>query len=861
MLNPRHSHQTKMNVRIPLAAVLLLSAATTALAIARPDEAAKAKDAQAPQAAIVKIVPPLRQKPQAGSVLLRNGLIYSGMCSRATTLAPVRFNLGPSERFDQQLEMRLVDQKAREIYLPVRRSESPSMDNLVWPNLTFSIRQKRIDRKALPAGIPDLGPFDSKGIARGKLHRANGKVEDIQTGIVAINELYAEVLCLTHDWSYCVAFDAIPRNQLESILTHVDDFHSKPDVRLNLVRMLIKANCLPEAASSFEKVKVNFPELAGRQDYQQQIREQLAGQITAAIEERRNVGQHQLAENYARVHPKNDLTPETIVRVNQLIRFYTDTDQRIDHVRTTLAALAAQVEDPKLRESVNQINRLVTGQIDADTIDRFAAFELVAQTVPQPPQDEAEKPDAAKPDAAIDANGAAENKDDAENEDDDRVTPEELLAMGLSGWLMGADNTLKNLRDVVSLFDAREAILDYLSTDAAEAAQRQVLADRISKMEGVGIARVAAIVRGLPAISPARIELPLAGSAGQFTLDSGADGMGAVGIVPPEYHETRQYPVVVVFHGHFDTAKSCLTWWQNQAEKNGYIVVAPEWRMESEESAAGGEAGYGASADTHTRFLTFVRKLKKSLRIDDDRLFVAGHDLGGEVAMDMVTSHPDLFAGIVSICSAGRRHLQWTAPNAILLPWYVVMGDSQGDWFERMGILSARLFKRDDEMDIDYDMVFVKYPFRGLERYAEEADDVFQWMARQTRVRQPEKVYAKILRSTDLHWSWISLKSLPPQYAQLDAPSNPFNGAYRPAELNVRRDDKNLIRIRFAPSDLSLMLAPDIPGLDVSKPIRIASGKKTISVDYRPEISHLLDELYRTGDRSRLCYMRIDVTK
>ncbi len=340
MLSPKHSHPANVIVAITLPAVLLLTAVSVSLAVAEPDEA---RDADPPKAGIIQIVPPLRQKPQPGSVLLRNGLIYSGMCSKATTLAPVRFDLGPSERLDQHLEMRLVDQKAREIYLPVRRSEPPSMDNLVWPNLTFSIRQKRIERKTMPAGIPDLGPFDAEGIARGKLHRANGKVEDIQTGIVAINELYAEVLCLTHDWSYCVAFDAIPRSELPSILTHVDDFQSKPDVRLNLVRMLIKANCLSEAASLFEAVKADSPELANRQNYQQQIREQLAGQITAAIEQRRVVGQHQLAANYARIHPKNDLTPETVVRVNQLIRFYTDTDQRIERVRASLPALAAQV--------------------------------------------------------------------------------------------------------------------------------------------------------------------------------------------------------------------------------------------------------------------------------------------------------------------------------------------------------------------------------------------------------------------------------------------------------------------------------------------------------------------------------------
>jgi hypothetical protein len=52
-----------------------------------------------------------------------------------------------------------------------------------------------------------------------------------------------------------------------------------------------------------------------------------------------------------------------------------------------------------------------------------------------------------------------------------------------------------------------------------------------------------------------------------------------------------------------------------------------------------------------------------------------------------------------------------------------------------------------------------------------------------------------------------------------------------------------------------------MPGLDVNQPIRIHNGRKTSNVDYHPQISHLLDELYQTGDRSRLCFMRVEVAK
>jgi hypothetical protein len=112
----------------------------------------------------------------------------------------------------------------------------------------------------------------------------------------------------------------------------------------------------------------------------------------------------------------------------------------------------------RLRESVTLISRTVLGEINPDTIDRFAAYEIVASTPGDIPNDE-------------------------------------ILGMALSGWLLGAENTVRNLNDVVSLFEARELILDYMNTSPDEVAVRQALAERISGLEGLGVERVAAMVK------------------------------------------------------------------------------------------------------------------------------------------------------------------------------------------------------------------------------------------------------------------------------------------------------------------------------------------------------------------------------
>ena len=139
-----------------------------------------------PKAVLKEIPLPPPDRPAPGSIRVENGMIFSGMYSKATTLAPIRRGGGPLDRPDQQLEMRLIDQKAREIYVSGRRAEPPVANNLVWPNSVFVIPQKRISRKVMPEGIPTLGPFDSNGVSRGTLHRPNGRKDEIVVGIVAV---------------------------------------------------------------------------------------------------------------------------------------------------------------------------------------------------------------------------------------------------------------------------------------------------------------------------------------------------------------------------------------------------------------------------------------------------------------------------------------------------------------------------------------------------------------------------------------------------------------------------------------------------------------------------------------------------
>jgi len=755
----------------------------------------------------LKIIATQQKKPQPGTVRFKNGLQLSGMCSKESLLNP--------DAPGTPLELRMVDQRARQIFSSNRQADVPVVDQTQWPVLTFTIPQKSVTHDALPKGFPQMGAFDANGIADGIIRLPDGEEQKISVGIVSVNELYAEVRSLTHRWNYAISFDAIPADKLVSILEHEPEFKTNAYRRLEMIRMLIRGKRILEAGEVLHSMKQDFPQLKVElAENQQSIREELARQIATSIEKRSEVGQHRTAAEYARRYPQENLTPETLVRVGQLTKHYDDIDRRIASIRLALPELAGSLDDAVLRTQALQGARNVIDHLDADTIDRFAAYELIADAADLPPANR--------------------------------------LAMAMSGWLMGAEYSIQNLPEAMSLFEGRLLVIDFLTTDNEEVDARRSLVDRLIKLEGMSANRVAAIVRNVASPLPIAVAVETEGAIGRFYIPPTEDSAGAVGFVPPEYHESRQYPLVIAFPGEFATQENYLAWWQSQAEQSGTIIVVPQLSED-------GAVAYGASAAEHTRFLNFLRKLKLGLRIDDDRVFVAGHGIGGEIAMDMVTSHPDLFAGVVSICGLGRKHLQWTIWNAVDVPWYVVVGDGQGGWYERAGIILTKLMKRSDDSGQFCDAMIVKYLNRGPERYYEEADDVFAWMAVHRRDRFPEKIHADILRSTDLSWSWVQLESVPAQFTKLDAPSQPGDDGFHPARLKARRTSK-YFAVEAAPGKAcSVLLSPEMPDFDIQQPYIVSKGSKRVTVNYDPDIRVLLEQVRLTGDRSRLWFMKVDL--
>ena len=766
----------------------------------------------------VRIIPIEEEKPVPGSVRISSGQILGGMISSATTLAPLPVSRRVVDKIDQKLALRVISQGYRDIYVPRRRAEQPVPDITAWPALSLPIPRQRTARKPRPLILPALSPFDGLGVSRATVPRPGEDPEELSAAVTAVNEMYAEVTSLTHDWTFAVSLDSLPTQNLVSTLSLAEGFQSSPVRRLEIVRMLLKARRFPEATAILQSLGRDFPDQQAVQQQQLQVvREETARQIADALEQRRVAGQHNLAANGARLYPSKELTPETIVRVERIAADYAESHRRAERIRHSLSELASQLEDAAVRTAARHAVALCIEQLDPDSLPRFAAFELQLDAA------EAERPKA-----------------------------DEQLATALSGWLLGAENTMSSLNDVLSLYEARGMILNYLASEPDETEIRTQQAAQIARTEGVSAERIAAMVRHLPPPLPVRIDAATPGHAATFRIEPTENCAGAIGLVPPEYHQTRDWPLVIAFPQTGGDPAAWLRWWQPQAEIHGFIVVMPLVGTET------GETTWTASAIEHQQVMNLLRTVRLGLRIDDERIYVAGHGTGGEAAMDLMASHAQEFAAVAAISSTGRKHLQWTATNAIEKPWYIVIGDAHPLWFEQMGQLAAKLFRRGEEIQVWFDATFVKYPDHGAEAYAEEADDLFRWFQLYRRQAWPKRVHARLLRSTDLDWGWVELGGLPKQFGQLDAPSDASQDGFRPATLDARMSSANVFRIESAPAEVTLYISPEIPEIDLSKPIHIVEGRKDRRIDYQPSVIHLLERLYQTGDRKRLCFMRID---
>ena len=129
--------------------------------------------------------------------------------------------------------------------------------------------------------------------------------------------------------------------------------------------------------------------------------------------------------------------------------------------------------------------------------------------------------------------------------------------------------------------------------------------------------------------------------------------------VPSTYDKAKKTPLIVALHGLYSNPQQILRYpgFTDLAEKHGYIVAAPMGY--NSQGWYGQRPPFVRKPDPENLFelseqdvMNVLDIVRKDFTIDDNRIYLMGHSMGGGGTMHLGLKHPDLWAALAPIAPA-----------------------------------------------------------------------------------------------------------------------------------------------------------------------------------------------------------------
>ncbi len=256
------------------------------------------------------------------------------------------------------------------------------------------------------------------------------------------------------------------------------------------------------------------------------------------------------------------------------------------------------------------------------------------------------------------------------------ASDEAQFALAMSGYIVGHESAVPNLKAAEALWKARGLLREYLvgkdpTVRSNQAAALAGLEWPIAPDSAEAIYDLELLTRIAQLMPPPRHHDPVETEktiTHRVSEDENPEPTEYAVRLPPEYHPLRSYPALVVLHSG-DGPDRAIDAWQVEAARRGYILIAPQY------SLAGQTPDYRYTPSEHAAVELALRDARKRYAIDSDRVFVAGQLTGGNMAWDYGLAHPDLFAGVVVISGFPAKYVPRYLPHHEHQPLLIVMGD------------------------------------------------------------------------------------------------------------------------------------------------------------------------------------------
>ena len=768
----------------------------------------------------------------ADKLVMKDGRVYEGKLARLPGTGQ-QAPTAPADGAPEAQPIVLVDDNLRRIFVPKLQVQEAVASDLPASE-AFQVHQTVVRQGARTTPIGPLlriDPFDEFGRRILEMNTAHGRVSIIQ-GTTLITPAWTKVESVARNgggknyiWDMRIATSSIPSDALRKIV-HKRIDPKKLESRLQLVRLLLQSVRYQDAQAELEQIIADFPDHKRQfEPTLRDLRQQVARQALDEIKVRRKAGQHKFAMQLLEGFPAEGVAGETLQAVKQALDEYRAEFARRDEIIKTFAEQLESLDDAALRPRIKPIQDEIAKELNLNGLDRMAAYRQLR--------------------------------------DDETLKAEDKLALAISGWLVGADDALRNLPVALSLVKVRDLVRQYLAEPSQ--AQRNALLAEIKSQEGATPELVAKLLEYLlppleiaaPPDGPPKDAPPKDAPPNFYELKiDGREGDPVTYCVqlPPEYDPHRRYPVVLTLNGARTTPRLQIDWWAGpvgpdgmrlgQGTRHGYIVLAPAWSKE-------GQTKYGYSAAEHTAVLNSLRDACRRFSIDTDRIFLSGHSMGGDAAWDIGVAHPDLWAGVMPIVARGDKYVKVVWENLRRLPFYLVGGQLDGS-------------SKDNTTEIDrymkrgYNATWVEYQGRCHENFSDEILRLFDWMGRCQRDFFPKDFQCSSMRLGDNFFWWVELDEFS-EKAMVDPHEFPRKGS-RPALTKAAVNAKNGLTVTTGAGKAIVWLSPKI--VDFQQKISVKVNGKAARLPpsgVQPSLGVMLEDARTRADRLHPFWAKVEM--
>ncbi|HEV2948038.1 MAG TPA: hypothetical protein VGX70_11725 [Gemmataceae bacterium] len=755
----------------------------------------------------------------------------------------------------------VLDADARRVFFPHAQVEevvpesNRNADLVTLETKVFRLQAPPVD---VLERIFEISPFDEKWKRTFRYMAGDGRPERVQQQLTLLNPQFARVSATRMSWDAYYLTNEFDPATIRKLLASHPSMQSKNDAgesgrHFRIFRFFVQAGWYIAAEEELTDIASKFPEEKERiSSARENLYKLRVDHHVEDIERAFRVGRHGWVEKQLVEFPSNGVDDKQLTIIRSLRSRYQAAEDLLKESKRLLTELPGQVKDAGAKILFQNATAAILNDLRIDDCLPAPSGRTRSRAL--------EQGRIQRLDSFLSL--AAQAERDQKQGRKPSNSPDELLSLAVSGWLLGKDAAETKFETAQKLWQSREFVLKYQKT--ADPDDRRKLLQDYQAIQSRALAtdEMAQLLSLLP---PPEAEADK--SPQPFELETKFSGKRRDNIryliqLPPEYHHGRPCPVLFALNQSGEKPVTMLETCGEMAAKFGYILVIPDWQRRG--------LAYHYTAEEQSAVVDVLLDLRRRFQIDSDRVFLLGTGEGGTLALDVGLSHPDLFAGVIPINPALRFFDNSYWRNGQYLPFYFVVGDQTGD-------INKRLFDKfkKDWVPRGFPWLLIQYKGRGLEWFQGELTYIFDWMEhkrdRFSRARAvPDlgklggaatlNLDFQSMRKTDDRFYWLSTKSISDRQVN-DAKNWSNNIVPASFQGNVYLDGNSInVTVRNM-RQVTVWLSRDM--IDFTKPVTInVNGQiRWMNKKVETSLSTLMEDFYARGDRQRLFFAKVDIDR